>query len=479
MYNIDGYAAAANVTGAGVIPETDAKYKKIYTPADFMNAVTGIKGGTTKVMEIMNDLDLGYEEVGATVRAISTAFDTNYAPVLHPKLIVTGVSVITIDNFNGLTLFSKNGSTLRHTELNVKNGGNLIIRNLKFDEMWEWDEQTKGDYDKNDWDYITIGDTSSETNKIWIDHCTFYKTYDGIVDIKKGAGIVGKTNGITISWSQILPGDGSNGTFIGQMFDKLEGSRASYPMYNFLRNYFSKDEIIQVSTTVKKGHLIGALDLKEPSGYMVTLHHNYYKDLQDRMPRLRTGDVQVFNLFADSSTARITKEMVTKKLADNPALATAINAGTYHFGITSNGTISTEGGTIEVTNSLYVGVLTPLRNNQTDVTNPLYTGAIRAFGIQHELLSTDTSYMPVPNGSGYSALGYSWIVWSGDSASPNSSLGPREATPIVFSWHNGTPPTPKTLHSAAQLKTLLQTGSEPAGAGKLNMTTAQWLNANN
>lgn len=58
----------------------------------------------------------------------------------------------------------------------------MIFRNLEFDELWEWDEATKGNYDKNDWDYVTIEGTSS---KVWIDHCTFNKAYDGLVDVKK------------------------------------------------------------------------------------------------------------------------------------------------------------------------------------------------------------------------------------------------------------------------------------------------------
>jgi hypothetical protein len=70
-------------------------------------------------------------------------------------------------------------------------------------------------------------------------------------------------------------------------------------------------------------------------------------------------------------------------------------------------------------------VLTPFRNNQTDVTNAAYTGAIRGFNIQHILLTTDTAYMPATSQqSTFSDRGFDWGVWQGNSDTPGSSLGP-------------------------------------------------------
>ena len=122
----------------------------------------------------------------------------------------------------------------------------------------------------------------------------------------------------------------------------------------------------------------------------MTLHHNLYKDLQDRMPRLRGGDVHAYNLYVDSSNARIVKAMRDGIVAANPTLAAALSS-TYSFGITSQASISTEGGAVQIEDSVFFGVLTPFRNNQTDVNNPAYTGAIRGFNIRHILLATDTA----------------------------------------------------------------------------------------
>ncbi len=163
-YALSGFATVGTpTTGGGQLAETDAGYRKVTTPLELANAVLSANKGTgVKVIEIMNDLDLGWNEVGTDVQDLSsTPFRSHAAPKLHPRLLVTGVSLLDIQPRNGgLTIFSANGATIRHATFNLKSASNLIVRNLRFDEMWEWDEQTKGDYDSNDWDFIDIGNGS-------------------------------------------------------------------------------------------------------------------------------------------------------------------------------------------------------------------------------------------------------------------------------------------------------------------------------
>jgi len=474
-YNLEGFAAGA-VTGGGNIPDTDARYRKVTTATELVAALIDAKASGSnpvKVIEIMNDLNLGWNEVGTLLQAqAGNPLRQNIAAKKHPALIASGVTLLDIQAFNGLTIFSRNGATIRHAEFNIKNGTNLILRNLKFDELWEWDEATRGDYDSNDWDFVTIGDGGGLTSGIWVDHCTFTKSYDGVLDIKKGA------SAITVSWSAVVPAATGPGSFVQQQFDDLEANRTTNVMYNLLRSYFTPQQIVDIALPQKKGHLIGSNNLEGLTTYTVTLHHNLYKDLQDRMPRLRGGDVHAYNLFVDSSNARIVKEMRDGIVAANPALATALNAN-YHFGITSNASISTEGGAVQIESSVFFGVLTPFRNNQTDVTNPQYTGAIRGYNIQHILLASDTSYMPLTSQQRtFSDRGYIWGVWTGDSDTPGSTLGPVQAPQIAFAWHNGGPAYPITLDPLADLPALL-TGPEGAGAGKFGLTTQQWLQVAN
>ena len=470
-YNLEGYAAAA-VTGGGNIPVGDPRYAQVTTATELVAALRAARASLAnpvKVIEIMNDLDMGWNEVGTTLQA-DGLLRPNLAAKKHPALIASGVSLLDIMQFNGLTIFSRNGATIRHAEFNIKAGTNLILRNLRFDELWEWDESTRGAYDSNDWDFVTIGDGSGVTSGIWVDHCTFTKAYDGVLDIKRGA------SAITISWSEVVPADRDPGSFVQQQFDDLEANRTSNAMYNVLRGAFSPQQIVDIALPQKKGHLIGSNNLEGLTTYTVTLHHNHYKDLQDRMPRLRGGDVHAWNLYVDSSNARIVKAMRDGIVAANPTLAAQLSS-TYNFGITSQASISTEHGAVQIEDSVFFGVLTPFRNNQTDVNNADYTGAIRGLNIRHILLASDTAFMPVQQAT-FSERGFEWATWTGDSGAPGSSLGPTQAPQIPFVWRNGPPTYPKTVNTLSALPGLL-TGAQGAGAGKIGMTTQQWLQVAN
>lgn len=469
MYNIEGYAAAS-VTGGGYIAESDAKYRRVTTPAGFIAALRAARTSSStpvKVIEIANDLDMGWNEVDDAARA-DGLLRQNKAPKKHPSLIASGVSLLDVTNFNGLTIYSKNGAVLRHVELNIKSGTNLVLRNLRFDELWEWDEGTHGDYDSNDWDFVTLGDGGGVTSGIWIDHCSFSKAYDGVLDIKKGA------NNITVSWIETLPPASGPGSFVARQFDYLEANRAANAMYDFLRGFFTKQQIIDISLPQKKGHLIGSNDLEGISSYTVTLHHNHYRDLQDRMPRLRGGDVHAYNLYVDSSNARIMKATRDAVVQANPALRAKVEGSspTYKFDVVLNGSVSTEGGAVQVERSLFWGVFTPLRNNQTDPNDSRYTGAIRAFGVRHVLFASDTNYMPVSSQQAtFVDRGIVWASWEGNSGAAGSTLGPAQAAQVPFVWRNGAPSYPMTLHGVDELGNLRAS----MGAGKVSMTAQQWM----
>ena len=76
--------------------------------------------------------------------------------------------------------------------------------------------------------------------------------------------------------------------------------------------------------------------------------------------------------------------------------------------------------------------------------------------------------------STFTDRGFLWATWQGDSGAPGSTLGPVQAPQIPFEWRNGTPTYPMTLDPVATLPALL-TGPQGAGAGKIGLTTEQWL----
>jgi pectate lyase len=342
-----------------------------------------------------------------------------------------------------LTIFSANGSKIKHASFVVKYSSNIIIRNLEFDELWEWDESTKGNYDKNDWDYLTIEGASS---KVWVDHCTFHKAYDGVLDVKKGS------NGVTVSWSSFLADDQSSNSWVTQQINAMEANMSAYPMYAYLRSSsigLSKADVIAIAAGQKKGHLVGSTEFATDNVNLeVTLHHNYYKDMQDRMPRLRGGNAHVYNVVMDNASAWAAKKKITS------VMETALAGKGYHFGVTSNGAISTENGAVLVENSQIIDVAYPLRNNQTDPTNATYTGKIRAVNTQYTL-----------DGSSY----------TGDSETAGSPLAPVPAPVKAFSWNGfSTLPYSYTPDPVSTLKTRL-TAADGTGAAKLNWSKVNWL----
>lgn len=459
-FNLTGFATVGSgTTGGGVIPETDAAYRKVTTPLEFVQAIidSNKTAGKVKVIEIMNDLSLGWNEVGTTVQNLaSNPLRAHNPPQLHPVLLVTGVSIIDIKAKSPLTIFSANGATIKHVTFNVKGTSNIIIRNLKFDEMWEWDESTKGNYDKNDWDFIDLSNGGDASN-VWIDHCTFTKTYDGIVDMKAG------TTNVTLSWCKYIGDDEATNpnSWVRQQIAVLEANRSSYSFYNFLRNNgYSAEDIITIIQGHDKTHLMGSNSLKtENDTLTATFHHLWLKNVWDRaVPRLRGGNVHDYNIFVDDTQALAARRMRDAKAALlSTALQNTLN-NTYSFRPPLNGSISTEGGSVLVENSIYQDCLWPLRNNQTDPTNPAYTGKIKSLNSIYRMDNTDNTR----------------TVVQGDSTDLNNPMGPFQATIIPFAWDlsGGVLPYSYTPDDPAQLESILTLG---AGAGVLTWSKDNWL----
>ncbi|MEA3187823.1 MAG: hypothetical protein QOD99_1653 [Chthoniobacter sp.] len=458
-FNLTGFATVTpGTTGGGIIAETSSAYAKVTTPLQFANALVSFnKTGAVKVIEIMNDLDLGWNEIGTSVQTLgSTPFTQAATPVLHPRLITTGVSKVDIKYKNGgLTIFSANGATIRHATLNLKSTSNIIIRNLKFDEMWEWDEGTKGQYDKNDWDFIDLGNGGT-VNNIWIDHCTFTKTYDGIVDVKDGS------YNVTFSWNKYLGDDGATNpnSFVRQQIAALEANKASYPMYNFLRtNGFSVEDIVAIMQGHDKTHLVGALSLNSTNAALsITMHHQWFMNIWDRLPRLRAGNAHNYNIYVDDAGVLAARRLRDTRGAAMSSANQATLNNTYSFNPPINGTISTEGGAALVEKSVYIDCLWPLRNNQTDPSDSTYTGKIAALDTIYTFHNTNGTTTTI----------------RGNSTDPGNPLGPFQATVIPFSWNltgNQLPYT-YTMDNPSQLADIVASGG---GAGKLTWSKDNWL----
>jgi hypothetical protein len=270
---------------------------------------------------------------------------------------------------------------------------------------------------------------------------------------------------VTLSWCKYTGDDGATNanSFVWQQIDALETSRSSYTFYNFLRNNgFSTTNIVQIIQGHDKTHLMGSNSLKtENQNLWATFHHLWMHNCWDRaVPRLRAGNVHDFNIYVDDTDA-----LAAKRLRDAIQLTMSQSASnslknTYSFNPPLNGSISTEGGAILVEKSVYIDCLTPLRNNQTDPSNPVYTGKILGLDMIYQMDST---------------------VVRGNSTDPNSPLGPFQAAIIPFSWNinSGAPggqlPYTYTMDDPSQLANIVTSPTAGAGAGVLTWNKTNWL----
>ncbi len=430
-YNVEGYAASAGVTGGGNLLEESKNYYKAGSAKEFLDAIKSVKAsGRASVIELTADIALGDKEVEgySEYKSFITAHK-NY-PITHPDLISSGVSMLKLAGMSNLTIYSKNGAKITHTCIDITGSDNIIIRNIKFDELWEWDDETSGGYDRNDWDYMTIEKGSSN---IWIDHCTFYKAYDGVIDIKTPSAY----SNITISWCEFLPAS-DGGTFFDNMMNAMKANPDGYAYYkHLLESGMTHEQICNYAYGQKKTHLLGQSDEDTSSkNITVTFANNYYKDSMDRMPRLRFGTAHVYNCIMDAQNLRNYRLDIEKTAGSE-----------YAQKIVSNGASSNCGAHMLLENCYMSGI-----------TNVLISG----------------------NGS--SAAGYinafnSIYMLDGKQAELKVALNTDKAGEVALvqdreEFKNALPYSDYVLYAADSLSTEVQPYT---GAGKLkDLTTLQW-----
>ena len=196
----------------------------------------------------------------------------------------SGIGLVRIVQKNNLMIFSKNAAEIKHANFSIDDSENIIIRNLVFTELWEWDEKDNGQYKHHDWDYFTI----EKSNGIWFDHLSFDQAYDGIIDVKE------ESSNLTISFSKFnfVPSD-----FITEQVNYLENNREENPYYNSLRNNLSKEEIEKWASYQKKGFNLG--NTTDGEGYesiSFTFQHLEVFNLQDVCQDLK-GDAHLYHII--------------------------------------------------------------------------------------------------------------------------------------------------------------------------------------
>ncbi|WP_020520802.1 pectate lyase family protein [Catelliglobosispora koreensis] len=165
------------------------------------------------------------------------------------------------------TILGKHGATLKKLTLMIDNAPNVIVRNLRLEDAadcfprWRPTDGAEGNWN-SEYDLVSV----RRSTNVWIDHCTFtdgdnpdsaqpvyfgrpWQMHDGALDITHTADLV------TVSW-------------------------------NVFTNH---DKTVLIGSSDTVGPDVGKL--------RVTLHHNVFDGSIQRAPRVRFGQVDVYNNY--------------------------------------------------------------------------------------------------------------------------------------------------------------------------------------
>lgn len=368
--------------------------------------------GTVRVIEIKNDIDLGWKYVPQSFKPAndfaSNSYVENYSRSTKSSITTYtmssmfnecgGISKIKIEGTNDLLIYSKNGAKLTHGGFSLLSCDNVVFRNLEFDEMWQWEDASStttnkvGDYDAFGWAYFKI----AFCGNIWIDHCTFGKSYDGQIDVSnpyyltRGTlfrapyGADGST-GVHISWCNFNAGSDDQDGYIYKMMQEIENDYQSggknYLYYNALRNSGITFENILYGIAIpqKKCFLDGDSgdEYEFNLNLRVSIGNCKFTNIEDRIPKVRGGVAYMYNSIVDSSEYyEYRTKLKNYKYLDSSnieqtgvqSIVKAIN-GTWKCALVSQGVVCGNGGSVACKNVSFKGIEYVLKNNDNIITN--------------------------------------------------------------------------------------------------------------
>lgn len=425
----DGYVRN-KITNFDQYLNTDA-YRVVKTPEEFVTAIEAAKYhyqnvwdeekktytqipaegydeknmlGKVHVIEIANDLNMGYYKLSDELKQKTSILEdfcrktqaAIQSLTMSDMFLENGMTQIKVENTSNLLIYSKNGAKLTHCGFKLTSDTNVVVRNLEFDELWQWEDTSNntvakiGDYDYFGWAYFKI----AFCDAIWIDHCTFGKSYDGQIDYANpvynaNAGTAFRapfgasgSNGLHISWCNFQSGSDDKNGYIYKMLSKIEedyqNGNKNYLYYNQLRDSgASFDDILYgIAIPQKKGFLCGdSGNNKEDYEYNLSLQISfancYFKNLEDRIPKLRGGNAVLFNSIVDSSQYY---EYRVKLKSMNLASKVAQVNSSWKCGLVSQGILCGNGGSILAQNCKFIGIDTILKNNDSNTADKVIGG---------------------------------------------------------------------------------------------------------
>ncbi|QTN26321.1 hypothetical protein HZ993_13320 [Rhodoferax sp. AJA081-3] len=286
----DGWAAAQGGTWGGA----DARAEHVYTVHNRSGLVAALAPGAhPRVVRVVGRIDLSTDAEGRSLgfadykdaafdwQAFAMAYDPatwGRKPPAGPQEEARQRSARRQAQQVVVKVPSRTTLVGVGTDAAIVNGGlaldrvdNVIVRNIHFSDAYDyfpaWDpkDNTNGEWN-SEYDNLSLRGATH----VWVDHCTFddgprpdhaepvllgrrMQRHDGLLDLSH------QSNWVTVSWNHFRDHDKT--TLVG-----------------------GGDAHVQDAGTLK-----------------TTFHHNWYQRTKERTPRVRYGDVHVYNNLFDGS----------------------------------------------------------------------------------------------------------------------------------------------------------------------------------
>lgn len=476
-----------------------------------------------KVIELAADINLGYKyleanEIDSWGVVGENIAANKYLPISSPDLMEDGVSKINFSDINGMTIFSRNGSTVYHCEFNFYNCTDIVIRNIGMQGMNEWDDTERnanaggngaGGHKRYDWDFIAL----NECKNIWIDHCTLGIAYDGSIDVSGGSTA-------TISWCVIGKPDEvlleemhRTMDYMEELYQKGEG----HQFYTALRDGgATKEQIFEFSLLNDKVHAFSENDSEYDKNIYdrVTLAYNYYENSVQRVPQIRSGNAHMFNCWVNSDAYRkihteLSDASIGKQIDGNgnsiSPITYAARKGCSTLGLCRANSVL-GGGTIGTDTCVFEGVINPIISTEVEESTIYNTGVLTG-AVNHNLIVNSStrdygkevyigsswdhngengfvsgSYW---NGNKVSINDFKWAKWKDITKDSSKASDTVEYVPEKDSWAYGEfyqkyyigQEKLEYEYQIVPLEDVKTTLSSHSGCGKVVLDEEQWLSA--
>lgn len=340
----DGFASVGNGSTGGA-NATEQNVFKVTNKKEFVSALKNRKNTTPKIVLVYGTIDFDTDDNGKPLTMkdyMVDGYDFQQYLETHKPQSTASKSLkdeqeakrkasqknqsksITVHVPSNTSIIGMDNAKLKGVNL-VLDSDNVIIRNIQFESpydyfpAWDPNDGPEGNWNSQ-YDSISIkGGTH-----IWIDHSSFQ---DGPETVEK---------------------------YFGRKYEHRDG----------LVDITNEADYVTISYSTFANHnktmLIGSSDSKisDEGKLHVTLHHNYFHDVVQRLPRVRFGQVHVYNNYFASDTT-------------NGEYAYA-----YALGVGKNSQIYAENNVADIAGKDYTSFVKVFGGKQLTTVNNMFNGQI-------------------------------------------------------------------------------------------------------